>query len=197
MTARDMRWLRSHMAGAGHDVVTITLGSAAGLPGGRVELPVTVQSTGPIPDGWDLQLNYDPAWLTLADINPQPVIANWHSEVQVTEVPTETESRSAKIALVNNQPSFSFVRDRASGLAVRMDGAQPLGPAATGMVLRVGFDVSPGAPSGATPVTLVGARATDAFGQDFASSNLQIKVVTDSGFVSIHRVYLPLVLRQS
>jgi hypothetical protein len=191
MTSREYQWLQSHLSPAADDIVTVTLGSAVGSPGARVVLPVTVESTGPNPQGWDLHVNYDPEWLTLVDITPQ--LTNWQADFHVTGVPTE--SYSARIAYASNQPSLSVVRD---GVAVSMDGVRPLGPVATGMVLSVGFEINPDAPDGATPVSVGAARATDAHGQDYESSNLQIRVDTESGLVvNMRRVYLPLVLRAS
>jgi hypothetical protein len=168
-TARALRATRRTA-----ESVTLSIGRAAGAANQTVSLPIYatgVAQSSASASACDLIINYNPRMAQLADVRTGDLTSNF----VITH--TESATQSVRIGMIPTAPNG--VMSSNSGVLVYLD-----------------FIIRPSAPAGWSPVTLASARLSDMYGQDFASSNLQIPVEVENGSIGTFRLYLPLILRQ-
>lgn len=154
--------------------VTLSIGRAAGAANQIVSLPIYatgVAQPSASASACDLIVNYNPRMAQLADVRSGDLT----NDFIITH--TESATQSVRIGMIPTAPNG--VMSSNSGILAYLD-----------------FIIRPSAPASWSPVTLASARLSDVYGQDFASSNLQIPVEVENGSIGTFKLYLPLILRQ-
>lgn len=154
--------------------VTLSIGRAAGAANQIVSLPIYatgVAQPSASASACDLIVNYNPRMAQLADVRSGDLT----NDFIITH--TESATQSVRIGMIPAEPNG--VMSSNSGILAYLD-----------------FIIRPSAPASWSPVTLASARLSDVYGQDFASSNLQIPVEVENGSIGTFKLYLPLILRQ-
>ncbi|MBN1888309.1 MAG: hypothetical protein JW850_09975 [Thermoflexales bacterium] len=174
-SARATQLLRSWMLASAASPVTVTVGSATGMPGAQIDLPINITNAADA-SSVDLMLNLDPQVLALNNVSLGS-LPGLGTNFGLTF--TQGATQTVKIALVPKP---------------EMPGAT-IGGSGTGVLLRLDLSIKPTAPGGWSPVTLASVRLGDRQGQDFATSNLQVPVAVRNGRVGTFKIYLPVVLK--